>query len=253
MFKPLHASGNVVDACADRLERAVLSGEVAPGVRLPAERVLASSMRVNRVTVRSALARLEGAGLLRVRHGSGYRVQDYRDLGGPGLLPALAASLDDEETLVRLASDVLAMRRQVAGLVLATLASGVSPEHLGGIEEAIGGLEAGVDAGVGSLKLAHLDRAVFRALAGGAGSSVHGLFMNPIFQFLEAFSSLREAVYGDVRVDCRAYRQLVLWLRTERDRKPIHVILEQMAARDAGIVSELGERLAVPSGHQRVA
>ena len=52
------------DACAAELRRMILSGELAPGERLPPERALAERFSVNRVTLRSALARVAATGLL---------------------------------------------------------------------------------------------------------------------------------------------------------------------------------------------
>jgi GntR family transcriptional regulator len=47
------------------IEAAIASGELAPGDRLPPERALAAAHGVSRMTVRQALDRLEGRGLLR--------------------------------------------------------------------------------------------------------------------------------------------------------------------------------------------
>jgi GntR family transcriptional repressor for pyruvate dehydrogenase complex len=58
-----------------RLEEAILSGRLAPGDRLPAERTLQAELGVSRSVVREAIGRLASMGLVRSVHGSGTRVQ----------------------------------------------------------------------------------------------------------------------------------------------------------------------------------
>ena len=84
--EPLPPRSSAVDACADALRRAIVGGDLAVGARLPPERTLAGQFGINRVTVRSALARLARERLLTVRQGSGYVVQDYRRHAGPDLI-----------------------------------------------------------------------------------------------------------------------------------------------------------------------
>src|SRR3954469_21321496 len=60
-----------VDEITDRLITAIAIGEYLPGARLPVERELAGSLRVGRMTVRAALARLVERGLLETRRGRG--------------------------------------------------------------------------------------------------------------------------------------------------------------------------------------
>lgn len=56
---------------ADRLKKLVLDGTYPPGARLPAERILASSLAVGRATVREAIADLVNQGILQTRRNSG--------------------------------------------------------------------------------------------------------------------------------------------------------------------------------------
>ena len=60
-----------VDEITDRLVTAIAIGEYLPGARLPAERDLATSLHVGRMTVRAALARLVDQGLVKTRRGRG--------------------------------------------------------------------------------------------------------------------------------------------------------------------------------------
>ena len=58
---------SAVDQCEQMLQRQVLSGQLKAGERLPGERELAERFGVTRLTLRSALSRLTGRGLLSVR------------------------------------------------------------------------------------------------------------------------------------------------------------------------------------------
>ncbi len=68
---PLKNRHSIVDDVTDRLITAIAVGEYLPGRRLPAERDLAASLQVGRVTVRAALARLVENGLLETVRGRG--------------------------------------------------------------------------------------------------------------------------------------------------------------------------------------
>lgn len=60
---------------AAQLRNAIDEGRHAPGSRLPSERALSEQFGVSRVTMRRAIAELEGEGLLRVARGSGAYVR----------------------------------------------------------------------------------------------------------------------------------------------------------------------------------
>lgn len=71
-----------IDEITDRLVTAIAIGEYLPGARLPAERELAAALRVGRMTVRAALARLVERGLVETRRGRGggsYVLQQWPD------------------------------------------------------------------------------------------------------------------------------------------------------------------------------
>ena len=63
---------------ADGIERGIADGRFAAGERLPAEMEIAETYRVNRHTVRRALAALAERGLVRAERGSGTYVEAPR-------------------------------------------------------------------------------------------------------------------------------------------------------------------------------
>ena len=56
---------------ADEIERGIADGRFAAGTKLPGETEIAETYRVNRHTVRRALAALAERGLVRAERGSG--------------------------------------------------------------------------------------------------------------------------------------------------------------------------------------
>jgi DNA-binding FadR family transcriptional regulator len=70
------ARNRVSDQVLAQLVSMIVSGECAPGQKLPPERALAERLGVNRTTLREALRRLESMGLIAVRQGGGITVQN---------------------------------------------------------------------------------------------------------------------------------------------------------------------------------
>jgi DNA-binding FadR family transcriptional regulator len=77
------------DAVFEQLRDQIVSGAMAPGAPLPAERVLCEALGVNRGSVREALKRLQQSRLVSVRHGGTSHVLDYRASAGLDLLADL--------------------------------------------------------------------------------------------------------------------------------------------------------------------
>lgn len=100
---------SVADQVQRAMEKHLLNGSWAPGMRLPAERVLAETFQVSRSSLREAISRLKARGLLSTRQGSGVFVTD--------LLQATVAS-PWQQLLVDhpdLRWDTLEFRRELEG------------------------------------------------------------------------------------------------------------------------------------------
>jgi len=68
-------AGSPASAVARQLVQLLTAGDLAPGSRLPSERVLAEQLGVGRSAVREALAALEILGIVQIRPGSGTYLQ----------------------------------------------------------------------------------------------------------------------------------------------------------------------------------
>lgn len=107
-FPPLRRS-TVADQVFAHLRDAILTGELAAGDALPAERDLAARFAVNRHALREAIKRLEQVQLVRVSQGGHTRVQDWRTHAGLDLTTQLAHA-GDRLAVATLTRDVLEMR-----------------------------------------------------------------------------------------------------------------------------------------------
>lgn len=79
------------DACIERLEELILSGELQIGERLPSERDFASRIGVSRPVLHEALVDLDAKGLVRIVPRRGVFVNDYRRSGSMAILSSLLA------------------------------------------------------------------------------------------------------------------------------------------------------------------
>ena len=102
----------VSDQLFTLLRDRVLSGALAPGTALTAERDLAAEFGVNRHAVREAVKRLQQAGLVEVSHGGRTRVLDWRRTAGLDLALQLAQS-DGLSASYDLSRDILEMRASI--------------------------------------------------------------------------------------------------------------------------------------------
>jgi GntR family transcriptional repressor for pyruvate dehydrogenase complex len=129
--RPPKPRQSAADSATTRLRGRILSGELPAGSALPGERELSETLGVSRLTLRTALTRLEAEGLIRSSHGAATRVQDFRATGGLPLLTHLAEQkLAAGEMPLGLLRDVLELRRVLAVEVLGLVAERATREEL---------------------------------------------------------------------------------------------------------------------------
>jgi GntR family transcriptional regulator, transcriptional repressor for pyruvate dehydrogenase complex len=109
-------AGSLADELYDKLRDQIVSGALAPGTRLPSQKIIATEQEVSRTVVREAVARLEAQGLARSRQGSGVFVADgahYR------AFQVTREELGELGEIVRLLEMRLAIETEMAGLAAA--------------------------------------------------------------------------------------------------------------------------------------
>lgn len=106
-------TASLTDIVFSRLEARILSGEWAPGDRLPTQKDLAGHEAVSRTVVREAVARLEAQGMATARQGAGVFVTDdarYR------AFQVTQAEMSDLTDVIRLLEMRLAVETEMAAL-----------------------------------------------------------------------------------------------------------------------------------------
>jgi len=237
MTKP-RAPTTSVDQCVVSLRSSILDGSIAPGTRLPPERRLAEEFGVNRVTVRSALARLAESGLLSVRQGSGYLVRDYRLHGGPDLLTGIADLAAEAGSLPEVVADLLLVRRQLAAAVLERLCRTCNDEDRARTSAAIDAFADLVSAGADPAELARADVEILGTLLLATGSAVLGLSLNPISGVLASLPELRDALYQHPEENLAGWQVMLAWLQ-QPTTQAIDAIMAELKLRDERTVAEI--------------
>lgn len=235
---PLAPRASATVAAEQALRRAILDGRLAPGERLPPERELAETLGISRLTLRAALATLSAAGLLAVRHGSGYVVQDFRATGGSDLLPGLLELAGERGDLAASAADLLRVRRHLATAVLDALVER-RPDAAArrAVTAAVDRFAAEASAGDVD-RLAAADLAIVRALLDATGSAILRACLNPVIAVVSGCAPLRAALYAEPHGNLAGWRALVAWL-DRPDPSAIPVFLSTLAERDRTTVARL--------------
>lgn len=182
----------VTDAAIEAIRRLIISGELPPGARLPAEAELAQELGMSRGTVREAVRALVTARVLDVRRGDGTYVTSLRPellLQGIGFVVDL---IQDEWSL-----ELIELRRILEPAATALAATRASESDLKQIGDALENMRTAED----QEELVQHD-AQFHALVGGASGN------RSLASMLEGLSSrsIRARVWRGI-IDEDAIRQ----------------------------------------------
>ena len=177
------ARAAVSDEVLGQLVAEILSGRLAPGDPLPAERELALRFGVNRHAIREALKGVRQAGLVRISQGDKTRVLDWRENAGLDVLVALAAT--GAVPPAELMRDVFEMRRSLAVDAARLCAQRADDTQIARVVEAAAAYperaaEATPEAVVGA------DIDFWLAVINGSGNLAYRLAMNTLLSGLDS-------------------------------------------------------------------
>lgn len=147
------------DEVAERLERAIVSGEYPVDTKLPNEKTLAEEFGVGRSSMREAVRTLQAAGYLRSAHGVGVFVISSR----PTTVGAVEHSLVGGYTM----SDLFEARVAIEGQTAALAAQRVTSHHRERLQSII---RSASDTGVDEAAFVALDAAFHRQVADASGN-----------------------------------------------------------------------------------
>jgi DNA-binding FadR family transcriptional regulator len=140
VFEPLSRRSLAADVF-HQLRARIVGGEAAPGSALPAERTLASLLKVNRNAVREGLKRLEQAGLVAIHQGGPTRVLDFRRTAGLELLATLLVR-PDGSIAVDVVRGIVEFRSAIAPAIGRFAAERASPEVAAAIDAVVRDMRA---------------------------------------------------------------------------------------------------------------
>jgi DNA-binding FadR family transcriptional regulator len=164
----------VAERIADSLKQSIVRGRLQPGDALPSERDLAEKYEVNRSSIREAVKRLQGWGLVQVKHGGATRVRDFLLSAGVEMLPSLVGVGSVEPGILRDLHEIRGMLLGWTAERAAVLADGASLQRL---ETLVRAMEA---AKARPAALQELDYDFFDALVQISGNRLLGLFSNVV-------------------------------------------------------------------------
>ncbi|MFJ7072160.1 FadR/GntR family transcriptional regulator [Streptomyces sp. NPDC098781] len=166
----------VSDQLFTLLRDRILSGALAAGTALTAERDLATEFGVNRHAVREAVKRLQQARLVEVSHGERTTVLDWRRTAGLDLALELAHT-EQLSTSYDLRRDVLEMRASI-GADAARLCAARCPDQ--SVAEIVSAAAAYINRGPDLADLAVADVDWWRLIVEGSGNIAYLLAFNSL-------------------------------------------------------------------------
>jgi GntR family transcriptional repressor for pyruvate dehydrogenase complex len=251
------ARASAVDAVAEQLRGLILSGSIAPGARLPAERELATQLKVNRLTLRAALARLEALGLIATQHGVGTVVRDFRQHGGIESLPRLIAVLRqrDPRAYVAHVRDVFELRRTIATEAVALAAERHAPEDLARLHALAEAQRARTD---DVFAFARGDVEFARAVVRAGKNLALELLLNTVARFPDEDAVLTRAMYLKPVAQQAMYAPLIAFIATKDAHAARTTLRDSLDALDAHSLrwierEVLGEPLSPPPASPKSA
>ena len=216
----------VLDAMAEMIERAGL--EV--GDRLPPEVAIASALGVGRSTIREALNRWEGLGLIRRRRGDGtYLTARVRTSQGP--LPAMVQL--EGEAILRL----LDMRRVIESGTVRRAAVNATQAQRREIARLCDGLLAIVDAG---LPYRAADMAFHAAICDATGNPMFGQLLQRMDEAFERSAESPFSVPGFGLASFPLHRNLsdaIVAGDSDAAEAALHTIIDRVEAEIRVIIS----------------
>jgi GntR family transcriptional repressor for pyruvate dehydrogenase complex len=222
LFRPVQAR-RISDEIGEQIRQKLLSEQLKPGDKLPAERELAIQLGVSRNTVREALRSLEIAGLLTMQKGAhGGAFIGYGDTD------AIASSLRILFHLRGLTIDQLTEARIWIGEIITREAcERATEEDFALLEENIAAAEAAYERGDLEAKLGYQIE-FHNILARATKNPVISLVMQSLLEIMHNFAAAVGPEENDIALVAR--RRLMPLLRARRTKEAIKQMTSHLEA-----------------------
>lgn len=243
-------SARRAEAVFEQLRGRILSGELAPGTRLPNERELAEGLEVNRGSVREALKHLEFLELVEVRHGQGTFV---KEVGASSSLQLIEVLLLDPSTVTRgLLAELLEFRRHIATHAVELAARNRTEEQLARARALLAHED---EAGREPRRALELDVELNRLLGEATGNLMYRLCTNLFTKLVRRLGPLYYNEARDAARSIATHRELFVSIEA-RDAGRGRAVLERMLEYSEHAILREAERLEAegviaPSGRTR--
>jgi DNA-binding FadR family transcriptional regulator len=177
------------EACLNKIEAMILSGELLAGEKLPAERDFAARLGVSRPVVHEALVELAMKGLVSISPRHGVTVHDFRDNGSLLLIDSLLA-LEHQQQNNDLWQNLFDFRKLMEAETARQAARHRTAQHLAELDQILAD-ETRVDTGDAE-KLTRLDFKFHITLARISANMVYPLLLN---SFQAAYTSYTRSFF----------------------------------------------------------
>lgn len=234
------ARKRAVEEAADRLRREILVGRYRPGDHLPGERELSVELGVSRLTLRSAIARLESQGLIKAVHGAGNLVLDYRESGGIDLIGYLAGlAMENGAVRLTLLGELFEMRRIIAAEVIALATERATDAELRALRTIVDRMSEHVGQ---TRKFMELDLAFARGIARATKNFAFVLTFNTVQRVIEQNPALELAYAANAEQTTQVYTrlaELMIERNATRARQVTERLLDRMDRRTLELIARL--------------
>ncbi len=234
MLKPVEKQ-RVAEEIVEQLRTLILTGQYAPGSKLPPERELSKRLGVNRASLREALKKLEHLGLVRIRQGDGTRVQDFMETGGIELVQhLLPLAGNGKPELIR---DMLEFRRIFGREVARYAAVRATPESIARLEA----LADKADKTSSMADLFELDFEFYVAMTQAAGNAVMGLLINTVRDGVRSYMPVLSNLAPSAEIVRKVHRDLIAAIKAKDHDKAMRIADEYLRS-GAELAARLGGR-----------
>lgn len=252
MFSPLKRTETVPEQIASILQRAILSGELSEGERLPSEKMLAAQFETNRVSLRQALQILKANGFIEGGQGKAWKVADYRKSGGLQWLPALFEARGFTAETVSIVTDFLAIRTPVLEQILSLAMLRMTEQQREELEDAMVQLEHLVRVDAPSEEIFLADLFWFETLLEVSDSLLFRSVYQPFSDIYKKFSSAVSTVWTpppNYPQALRSIQDLMQTGSTQQARTILRVYLEEEAERLYGLLQDVLSFMPISTEH----